>query len=272
MSFKNILDLHTHSDCSPDAKHSVSLMCEHALRKGIRAIAVTDHCECDAYIRDKYNITSSQSIFQAAKARTVFEGQMIVLLGIELGQPILDLKAAESALSRPSLDFVLTSMHNLRDREDFYYMDYSLPENDPYKLLDEYFDSILQIVEWGNFDSLAHLTYPLRYMVGKHRLNIDISRFYDKIDCIFKGLIEKGKSLEINTSGFRQELGTSMPDLPLIRRYRSLGGELVTIGSDAHCAQDVGRGIKEGMELASEAGFKFTTLYQRRIPTPIIMR
>lgn len=272
MAFKNILDLHTHSDSSPDAEHSVSLMCEHALRRGIRGIAVTDHCECDAYLKDGYNITSAQSLFQAGKARHIFEGQMIVLLGIELGQPILDLRAAKDALSRPSLDFVLASMHNLRDKQDFYYLDYTKRENEPYALLEEYFDSLIRIVQWGNFDSLAHLTYPLRYMVGKYGLNIDISRFYDRIDCIFKGLIEKGKALEVNTSGLRQELKTTMPDLELLRRYRAMGGELLTIGSDAHRAEDVGAGIADGMALALEAGFRFTTLYQGRIATPILMQ
>lgn len=272
MAFKNILDLHTHSDSSPDAEHSVSLMCEYALRRGIRGIAVTDHCECDAYLCDGYNITCAQSLFQAAKARHIFQGQMVVLLGVELGQPILDLQAAQAVISRPSLDFVLASMHNLRDRQDFYYLDYSLPENEPHALLDEYFDSLIEIVRWGNFDSLAHLTYPLRYMVGRDGLDIDISRFYDKIDFIFKGLIEQGKALEINTSGLRQALKTTIPSLALLKRYRALGGELLTIGSDAHRAEDVGRGINDGMELAHEAGFRFTTLYQGRIATPIIMQ
>lgn len=272
MPFKNILDLHTHSDSSPDAEHSVSLMCEYAMRNGLRGIAVTDHCECDAYYTDSYNVTSVQSLFQAAKSRSVFEGQMIVLLGIELGQPILDFGAASDAISRPSLDFVLASMHNLDGKKDFYYLDYSLPENEPYALLSDYFDNLIKIVEWGNFDSLAHLTYPLRYMVGRDGHDIDISKFYDKIDCIFKGLIEKGKSLEINTSGLRQELGCTLPDFELVKRYRSLGGELITIGSDAHRAEDIGKGINTGMELAEAAGFRFTALYQSRIPTPIKMQ
>ena len=96
-----------------------------------------------------------------------------------------------------------------------------------------------------------------------------LSDYADKIDAVFRALIEKGKALEINTSGLRQNLGVTLPDLPLVRRYRELGGELITIGSDAHCASDVGAGIADGMALAEEAGFHHVTLFQSRIPTPI---
>lgn len=269
MRYKNILDCHTHSDNSPDARHSISLMCEYAVKNGVRGLAITDHCECDAYNNGIYHITTAQSVFETGKARSVFAGQLVVLIGMELGQPILNLEAAKAAANRSCMDFILASMHNLKGYQDFYYLDYSLPENQPEKLLDAYFDSLLQIVEWGGFDSLAHLTYPLRYITGEHGISVDIKQYNDKIDAIFRGLIEKGKALEINTSGLRQKIGTTLPDLALVKRYRKLGGELITIGSDAHCAYDVGAGIEQGMDLATEAGFRFVTLFQNRTPTPI---
>lgn len=266
LRYKNILDMHTHSDNSPDAEHSVSLMCEYAVQNRVRGLAITDHCECNAYTRDGYNITSAQSLFEAGKARAVFAGQLVVLIGVELGQPTQDVEAANKVLSRPSLDFVLASIHNLKGRKDFYYLDYSLPENDPALLLEEYFDSLLELVDWGGFDSLAHLTYPLRYLP---RGTYTFSDYADKIDAIFHALIANGKALEINTSGLRQGMGTTLPDFPLVRRYRELGGELITIGSDAHRAPDVGAGIADGLALAQEAGFSHITLFQSRIPTPI---
>lgn len=275
MGYKNILDFHVHSDNSPDAEQRASLMCEYAVKKGVRGVAITDHCECNAYFTDGYNITSQQSIFEAAKARSIFEGQLVVLIGIELGQAVQNLEAATLATSRRSLDFVLASVHNLKDMKDFYYLDYSLPENEPGKLMDMYFDSLLETVKWGGFDSLAHLTYPMRYIGGPLRYGgksgkpVDLKNYYDKIDLIFKTLIQTGKALEINTSGLRQGMGTTLPDFELVKRYRSLGGELITIGSDAHRAADVGEGIAEGMDLAREAGFRFVTLFQGRIPTPI---
>ena len=271
MSYKNILDMHTHSDNSPDAHHSVSLLCEHAIKRGVRGVAITDHCECNAFYRDGYNITYLQSLFETAKARSIFEGQLIVLLGIELGQPTHDFKIASKIVSRASLDFVLASMHNLKNRQDFYHLDYKKSENDPHTLLLEYFDELLDTISWGNFDSLAHLTYPLRYITGRDKIQVDINRYGEQIEQVLKGLIEKGKALEINTSGLRGEMGVTLPDIDIIKWYKELGGELITIGSDAHSAADIGSGIDTGMTFAKEAGFKYITLYKQRTPVPIVI-
>ncbi|MCI8360789.1 MAG: histidinol-phosphatase HisJ family protein [Clostridiales bacterium] len=262
------MDFHTHTDNSPDAVHSVMLLCERACQIGLRAIAITDHCECHAYKKDRYDLTARQSFFEATKARSVFSGQLIVLRGVELGQPLADADAAAGALSRP-LDFVLASQHCLAGKEDFYYMDYTLPENDPHELLHLYFSQLTDIVGWGKFDSLAHLTYPLRYITGVHGIQVDITHYYDQMDRLFRLMARTGKALEINTSGLRQELGTALPDLSLLRRFKEAGGEYITIGSDAHRADDIGAGVEEGMALAAVAGFKYVTLYQNRVPVQI---
>ena len=95
---------------------------------------------------------------------------------------------------------------------------------------------------------------------------MDLTRHQEAIDQVFRALIQNGKALEVNTSGFRQKIGRALPDLPLLRRYRELGGELVTIGSDAHSTKDLGRGIDEGMDLLKEAGFRYLAVYERRRP------
>lgn len=268
MAYKNLMDLHTHTDNSPDGHHSVMLMCEKASENGLRAIAITDHCECNAYQSEGYAMSSRQSIFEASKARSVYTGQLIVLVGIELGQPMQDLSAARSAVNQ-NVDFVVGSVHNLSGMKDFYYLDFSLPENDPELLFDRYLDEITDMVSWGGFDSLAHLTYPLRYITGAKKKPLDVTKYYAKIDRIFRLLAATGKSLEINTSGLRQELGMTMPDEELIKRYRAAGGEYITIGSDAHYAKDVGAGVAEAMDMAKRAGFEHLTLYQSRIPIQV---
>ena len=95
---------------------------------------------------------------------------------------------------------------------------------------------------------------------------MDLDRHRDQIDQIFRLLIQKDKALEVNTSGLRQKIGRTLPDLPLLRRYRELGGRLVTLGSDAHCTEDLGKGIDEGMETLKAAGFTEFALYVQRQP------
>ena len=113
------------------------------------------------------------------------------------------------------------------------------------------------------------MTYPLRYIVGEHNIPVDMSAFGEKIDEILSLLVKNNKALEINTSGLRQKLGRTMPEEDVVRRFKELGGEMVTVGSDAHYAKDIGAGIGSGIEIAKRSGFDSVTLFQNRTPVQI---
>ncbi len=270
MQYRQLVDFHIHTDNSCDGHDSLTYMCEQAAARGIRALAVTDHAECQRYFTDSFHTAIRYSFFETLKARSAFMGQIAVMTGMELGQPLHDLKAADDALHANSLDFIIASLHCLRGQPDFWQLDYSAL--DPDRLLSDYFAEVYDTVCWGQFDSLGHLTYPLRYMVGRAHLPVELSRHADEIDEILKRLVADGKALELNTQGYRTEYGRPTPDLPLLRRFRELGGEYVTIGSDAHYAADVGANIADGLALLQEAGFSFVTLYDRREPVPVVIR
>lgn len=269
MNYKNLIDMHIHTDNSPDGAHSTMLMAQSAQKAGIRVAAITDHCECNEYYSRQFNLSAKQAVFEAYKAKAAFAGEMVVLSGIELGQPLSDIDAAADVLKN-KLDFVLASLHTFSDdAHDFYFLDYNLEENEPYKLFSHYLEEVNRIVDWGGFDSLAHLTYPLRYIVGNGRIDFDLLRYFPEISEILKKLVENNKSLEINTSGLRQVYGKLLPDIEIIKLFKSLGGENITIGSDAHRAGDVGKNIIDGYAAAVEAGFKYITIYQNRQPIHI---
>lgn len=267
--FKNIIDLHTHTDNSFDGHHSAMFLCESAYMKGLRAIAFTDHIEIDGFYSGNFDTTARQAYFYVANARSAFNGKLIVCNGIELGQAIYDIPVAEALLEKFSYDIVIGSVHNLRGRKDFCDLDYDNEAANYEELLDEYFDELINLVNWGKFDTLAHLTYPVRYIIGEQKKPLDMSRYSDKIDTILKILVEKGKALEINTSGLRQPLGDTMPNISIVKRFRELGGELITVGSDAHYAEHLGAGIEEGMRIAKECGFDCISLFKNREPTLI---
>lgn len=264
MKYRYLSDCHTHSDCSPDATDPTMMLCESACRLGLYALTITDHCECNTYYEDAYDRSVRQSYFEARKASAVFHGRLHVRAGVELGQPMQNLEAARDILEACNFDFTLASVHNVRGLPDFYELDYS--KIDVTQTLHRYFDEILETIEWGGFDSLAHLTYPWRYIVGEHGLTIDDSQFSQRIDEVLKALIKKGRSLELNTSGLRQKLGETMPNASVFRRYRELGGRLVTLGSDAHRWPDVCAGIEQGMDLLEKAGFTHFVLYSNHEP------
>lgn len=269
MAFKNIIDLHTHTDNSFDGNHSTMFMCETAFMKGLRAVAFTDHVEIDGYYRDNFDRTAIQSFFEVAKARSAFNGRLIVCVGVELGQAVYDKPVAEELISKMNYDFIIGSIHNLPNQQDPYYTDFSDESIDYYAMLDEYFQRELELAQWDKFDSLAHLTYPLRYIVGNYGRPVDMSRYSEIIDEILLTLIKNKKSLEINTAGLRQPIGVTSPDESIVRRYRELGGKLITIGSDAHYAEHLGAGIEQGYEIALRCGFDKIAVYQNRMPTLI---
>lgn len=262
--YLNIFDSHTHSDTSWDAEHSLTFLCETAVKKGILGFAITDHCEINEYVTRDIETRIRQGYFEMLKARAAFGKSLMLSYGIELGQMNSDLDLTHHVLEMKPYDFVLGSLHCIRGNEDFYFMDFK--DEDPYALLEEYYQELYEIARLNLFDSMAHITYPIRYMNGKHHLGVDLSRMDDLIDLTLRTLAQNGRALEINTSGLRGPIGETSPTLKYVKRFRELGGEYVTLGSDAHAAEDLGEGIQQAMGLASQAGFSYFTFYKKRQP------
>ena len=267
MKYKNIMDMHVHTDNSFDGYHSTMYMCESACESGIRAVAFTDHVESDCLYDQHYDKTALQSFFEATKARSVFNGKMIVCAGIELGEAHYVPENSDKLFEMYKYDFVLGSIHNLRNMPDFSQLDYSQFDVDA--LLTEYFNEIYSLAQWGKIDSLAHLTYPIRYISGVQKIKVDLEKYGKRIDEALSLLAEKDIALEINTSGLRQKLRKTMPDEDVVLRFRQLGGKLITIGSDAHKAEDIGRGVRKAMDIAKRCGFDSMALFQQRQPIEV---
>lgn len=268
--YKNIVDLHVHTDNSFDGNHSATFFCEKAEMIELKAIAFTDHCEVDQYKGDpQYEKRMFQSFFEVAKVSSAFRGKILILNGIELGQPTYDIETAEEIISHYDYDIILGSIHNLRGGEDFYFMK-NLTMDEAKRLLQEYFKEIIGMIKWGKFDVLAHLTYPLRYFYSQSNLEIDLDDFKDQIDEILNLIIEKNIALEINTAALRQPLNKLSPDIDILKRYKELGGEYVSVGSDAHYAEHLSADIDMAYNAALEAGFEYITFFEKR--TPMLMK
>lgn len=265
---KNLTDMHTHTDNSPDGNHSTMFLCESAVAKGLRAIAFTDHCEVDVYRQENYDRTVRHSFFEVAKAQHSYRGQLLVLQGIELAQPTYDSDTALKIINEQTYDIVIGSIHNLRGRQDFYFLEnFTLQQaRADYK---EYLNELCLLAQWGNFDTMAHITYPLRYFYAKSQIDLQLSEFSSQLDELLAMLAEKELALEINTAGLRQPIGRLSPDFDIIKRFYELGGRLITIGSDAHYAEDLGAGILEARQAAVAAGFNSSFIFQHREPIEI---
>ncbi|HIT19001.1 MAG TPA: histidinol-phosphatase HisJ family protein [Candidatus Fimivivens faecavium] len=263
----DLFDSHVHSFRSFDAKDSAEALCEAAIRAGLAGISITDHCDVGRYKLDDWRERLRDSCFDAELARKRYAGRLTVTTGIELGQPLEEPSAANEALRANRFDFILASVHNIRGYEDFYFLDYR--KLDVEKLLERYFEELYEMTQWGRFDVLAHLTYPLRYIARAGLPQPDLGRYEERFRAIFLMLAQKGMGLEVNTSGLRQAAKASFPGLRELKLFRACGGEIVTLGSDAHEAKVVGSHIRDGVKLLREAGFGYQAFYRNRTPMMI---
>lgn len=264
-----LVDCHNHSRHSFDGCAPVSDICRRAVELGLTAFAVTDHCDLypARYPIDqvKNNICASVDEVACWRAENAVPTQ--ILTGFELGEAVDYPALADEMLAMREVDVVIGSIHRAGDIEDFYFLDCKGESLDRIcALMDDYFDRLLRLAEWGKFDVLAHITYPLRYIVGDAGITLPMERWSEKIDRLFSRVIEKGIALEVNSSGLRQKIGAPLPDEGMVRRYYDLGGRRVTLGSDAHKRGDIAKGILECQKLLKEVGFTEICYFVQRQP------
>lgn len=266
---KIIADYHMHTTISPDGRHTIEEMCEAAVENGLKEIALTDHFEI--YTPDfrgsaysplgQFTISYLEEYFrQFEQALEKFEGKLSLRSAVELGQPQINPAFSQEVLSRFSFDYVVGSMHKV-DNIDFSERDYTIGHN---KLLcEKNLEWLYEMADKGDFDCLGHADLIKRYAARQGHW-VSLMDYPAELSEILKRLIERGKGMEINTSGFRQGMGEPIPCLAFLKLYRKLGGEILTVGSDAHCRQDIAADFEQARLIALEAGFRRIALYRNR--------
>lgn len=261
-----IADCHMHSSISKDSETPRTEMARSAVERVLSEICFTDHYDILDF-DGSYNPTFDWAPVRAQhqKAQEDWGDRLNIRYGLELGNAPADFQAGERVQEEQGLDFVLCSVHNLSMEAgctDFYDIHYDSPET-CYTHLDNYFDSMLRSVRWGKFDVLAHIPYPLRYMRNRDGQSVTLERYQEQIREILRLCIQQGRGVEVNTKNWAD---CGQDYVPLMKAYRELGGEIVTLGSDAHDPENVGAGIVEGYEMLKELGFRYIATYVARKP------
>jgi len=249
-------------------------MCQAALEKNIGVFSITDHYDYEGPGQDltQLNAAIKQSVADLTAAKEFFKGKMEVLTGVELGQPLDNQPEAEALQAAYPFDFILAGLHNAPGRIDLFDYDPKDESCDLDAELELYFRHTLDIISWGRFDSLAHLTYPFRYIIRLGMSDYPFGKWDDLLDAAVKALVDKGLAIELNAGGFRPSLANpnipfyAIPDAKWIRRYRELGGERLTMGTDSHRPFHVGVGLENCMAIAKEAGFRDLCYFVDRQP------
>ncbi len=263
-----LIDTHTHTSLgSPDAQATLREHCLAARERGLGGLVLTDHCDTTGwdFAHDYYDLRRDSSYALVRFMRDEFP-DLYVGFGAELGEWYFDHAWGDAIANDARLDFLLGSLHTL-DGTDFYQMKYESAAHCD-ELLAKYAVELYDHCANSPLDSLAHLTYPLRYM-RKAGFDPDFSKQRDVVAEALRALIDRGAALEINSSGLRQGMGETLPGREWLELYRDLGGRRITLGSDAHFARDLGSGLSDAAELAKSVGFESVCYYVRRQPVEL---
>lgn len=253
-----------------DSEMTLDTLCETALSVGLDEICITDHTDLGhpcAETDIPPVIPDWLSDIERARAKYP---ALTIRAGLEVGDnPRCRQRIFDWHADIP-LDFVLLSLH-LVDNEDPY-----MPEVFEGKTQEtfyrRYVESKLEsILSWpaDAYDAMAHLGYCAKF--APYPVEVRPLRHHhapDAFDALFTALAARGKALEINTSG-RRSMGEFIPDRELLSRFHALGGEFVTLGSDAHRPVHVGNWLDDARALAKEIGFRYMMTFDRRKPMPI---
>ncbi|WP_281818647.1 histidinol-phosphatase HisJ family protein [Vallitalea longa] len=256
-------DYHMHSSISPDGNSSMEDMCRSAIDKGFKEIAITDHYEfyIDGVASYRFNEAYLDEYFIAInKCKDKFSDRIIIKKAIELGQQHLQHEKANRILESYKFDFVLASVHKIRNL-DLSQINYNHSIIDIYSK--RYLEEVYELADNEDFDCLAHLDLIKRY-ASKNNIKVNLAKYKDELSQIFKRLIDKNKGIEINTSGLRQGLNEPMPSLEILKLYRAAGGEIITLGSDSHNIQDIGRDFEKAYDIIKAAGFDSIYTFDNR--------
>lgn len=258
-------DCHVHTNISHDGISSIGEYLDMALKNGIDEITFTEHYDIydgiDTNLKtlDVYNYLNEYMKYKEYSS-------VKINFGIEIGlQPDLQFRINDMVIRYP-FDYIIGSSHITCKKDmavDKSFFD-GYTRHDAYK---RYFEEVLENIKIYDeeFDVYGHLDYVVRYGGYKEK-KINYDEFKDILDEILISLIKKDKGIEINTSGIRYGLNIPHPNIDIIRRYKELGGSIITIGSDAHKASDLGSNFDMAIDILEKVGFDEVAFYHKRKP------
>lgn len=265
-----LFDNHNHSNFSPDAqKTTIELSTRAAMAAGLGGICFTDHYDippqglikkgAPAIDNERFNIAEQQGEIDRVRDLLGFN----VFKGIELGLSRERREEIKTILKKWSFDQVTVSIHYL-DKTDPYEGTY-YEGKDFKQAYGHYLETLYEeMVFIEDFDVMGHYDYVTRYPSYPEQ-SILYKDFSDILDEIFKYLIHNGKALEINTKTYNEYRGREpYLDINVLKRYREMGGEIISLGSDSHQPERVGDKFEWASSLVRSCGFNYLAHYESR--------
>lgn len=262
-------DCHMHSYHSGDSDTPMEDMIVGAIQKGLSTICFTEHNDFDFPDTPEnpgtiFTLNADSYLYELIQLKEKYADKIRVLFGVELGlQSHIARQNAVFAKSH-DFDFIIASSH-LVNGQDPYYPAFFEGRSDE-ECYREYFEATLENIKtFSNFDIYGHLDYIVRYGATMDK-DYSYEKYKDILDKILILLLEKEKGIELNTGGLKKGLRDVHPCTEVLKRYRELGGEIITIGSDAHTPGNIAGYFDRASDVLKECGFRYYTIFEKRTP------
>lgn len=268
-------DYHVHTSFSDDSDYPMEEVIKRAIEIGMDEICFTEHVDYgvknewvyaqgDIEIKDKrvFNCNYKEYLSEFERCKKIYEGKIHMKFGIEFGIQIHTIPKFQRDFERFNFDFVILSCHQVEDKEFFIYKFQEGKTQKEYN--NKYYQEILKVIkEYKNYSILGHLDLIKRYdKAGDY----PFEETREIITEILKQVIKDGKGIEVNTSNFRYKLPDLTPSRDILKLYKELGGEILTIGSDSHREEHLGHKIQDIKEELKKIGFTKFCTYENMKP------
>ncbi len=256
-----MFDFHMHTRVSFDGHATGEAMAKAALAAGLKEICFTDHLDYDP-LKKMLHMTFDTEVYNAEYDHLEVPG-LTIRRGMEFGMTPYNLDQFQKDLQRRPFDFVLGSIH-FADDLDVYFPEY-WSDKTVFDAERRYLETTLQCLQiHDDFDVLAHLTYIAKAQSHPAPRPVPFAEHREIIDEILRLVAAKGKGLELNTSGM-DRCGGFLPTADYFRRFKELGGEIITIGSDAHDTNRVGQYAFDVCQIFKDI-FGYVCTFENRKP------
>lgn len=258
-------DAHMHTWFSSDSESDPKDMAEAAIKKGFQAICFTDHYDKNSFDWGPEDVFEPEEYFSyMLKLQEEYKDKIDIRIGVEIGlRPELHEYYQKFIPSFP-FDFVIGSAHCVFGHDPASKIPFQDHTDD--EIYRQIFKEMKYEAETTNeFDVMGHLDYVIRYGENGAK-EFSYYKYKEEIDALLKVLVEKGKGIEINTSGFKYGLGSAHPNIDILKKYKELGGEIITIGADAHKPEHIGYDFYRVKDILQSCGFGYYAEFKQRIP------
>ncbi|PAB56162.1 histidinol-phosphatase HisJ family protein [Anaeromicrobium sediminis] len=255
-----LIDYHIHSSNSFDCKTSIDEICKKAIDLNMTEICFTDHFNEPIYTP----LDVETYVSEVRSAQNKYKDKLIIKCGLEIAEPFRNPDEIKVITDKYDFDFLLGSVHNVENKKLRLYM----AKKERLPIYEGYFNEVYKIAKYADVDVLAHFDLMKRYALD-YCGNYEFNYFEERIKDILSILVERKIGLEINTSGLRSSLKETFPKVEILKLYKDLGGEIITIGSDSHKSKYLSYGYEEAINLLKSLGFNHIYKFTKRVPEKI---